>query len=119
MLNITVTNGDKRRTALQHVSFEEVPGVESIISSYQYYDQYEHLFGTNIENFANITSWIGKMTEAVFDNHTYYSSQGASFANIMQWATLADGLYHPDMTYRGVTAAISAIAHYVLMVLFS
>ncbi|XXQ30644.1 Uncharacterized protein PBTT_01100 [Plasmodiophora brassicae] len=48
-------------------------------------------------------------------NGQYTPSQGALFCNLMQWSTLPDGLYHVDLNYRGVAAAVAATIQYVAM----
>jgi hypothetical protein len=52
---------------------------------------------------------------SVFSNNSYTSSQGANFCNIFQWATLPDGYYHTQYGYRGVSAALGSVLHYILM----
>ncbi|KAJ3416254.1 hypothetical protein HDV05_002544 [Chytridiales sp. JEL 0842] len=65
--------------------------------------------------FSNLTSWIAEAVELIYNDTSYVSSQGASFANIHQWATEPDGLYHTEYTARGFMAALACIAHYVQM----
>jgi hypothetical protein len=65
--------------------------------------------------YSNVTSWIAEAIGAVFRNGSYLSSQGSTFANILQWATEPDGQYHVEYTARGFMASIGSIAHYVLM----
>lgn len=33
----------------------------------------------------------------------------------MAWAATADGIYHPEYTYRGLAAASGAVAHFIMM----
>ncbi|KAJ3416253.1 hypothetical protein HDV05_002543 [Chytridiales sp. JEL 0842] len=65
--------------------------------------------------FSNLTSWIGEAVGLIYNDTSYVSSQGASFANIHQWATEPDGLYHTSYTARGFMASLGCIAHYVQM----
>jgi hypothetical protein len=53
---------------------------------------------TNMQ-YANVTAWISEVIDIVFANSSYGSSQGATFANILQWSTLPDGLYHTELTH--------------------
>ncbi|KAJ3400645.1 hypothetical protein HDV05_000986, partial [Chytridiales sp. JEL 0842] len=41
--------------------------------------------------FSNLTSWIGEAVNLIYNNTSYESSQGATSANIHQWASESDG----------------------------
>ncbi|ORY49544.1 hypothetical protein BCR33DRAFT_713849 [Rhizoclosmatium globosum] len=79
-----------------------------------YFGRVQDALGVNNE-YENITSWVIEATTAVFGNASYGTSQGALFCNLFQWATLPDGYYHTDVTWKGMAAAMSIVAHYVLM----
>ncbi|ORY49545.1 hypothetical protein BCR33DRAFT_713850 [Rhizoclosmatium globosum] len=79
-----------------------------------YFGRVQDALGVNNE-YENITSWVIEATTAVFGNASYGTSQGALFCNLFQWATLPDGYYHTEITWKGMAAAMSIVAHYVLM----
>ncbi|KAI9350320.1 hypothetical protein BDR26DRAFT_852193 [Obelidium mucronatum] len=83
-------------------------------SQHAYFGRVQDALGVN-SKYQNITQWVIEATNAVFANASYGTSQGALFCNIFQWATLPDGYYHTDVSWKGMAAAISIIAHYVLM----
>ncbi|KAI8611197.1 hypothetical protein BC830DRAFT_1084225 [Chytriomyces sp. MP71] len=83
-------------------------------SSPYYFGAVQDLFGVNSE-YENITSWIIEGTQQVFNGTSYGTSQGATFANLFQWATEPDGLYHTEYTWRGMAAAVAILAHYILL----
>lgn len=85
-------------------------------SNQLYFDQFDTLIPLDDQmEWSNVTSWISTSVKSVFNGTEYRSSQGATFANIMQWATLPDGIYHTNITWKGVAAAVSMCSHYVLM----
>ncbi|KAJ3029024.1 UNVERIFIED_CONTAM: hypothetical protein HDU68_000320 [Siphonaria sp. JEL0065] len=79
-----------------------------------YFGRVQDALGVN-NKYENITSWVIEATEAVFGNASYGTSQGALFCNIFQWATLPDGYYHTEISWKGVAAAMAIVAHYILM----
>lgn len=85
-------------------------------SASQYFDQYESRIPmSDKSSWKNITRAMSIGFETVFNGTEYNSTQGASFCNLMQWATLPDGLYYTNITWKGVAAAIGSISHYVAM----
>lgn len=102
---------------IQSITAGNLTAYQSMAKSHRlYYDDFE----TGIERkdrvqWSNMTQWIAGGFENVFDGYIYHPSQGSAFVNLMQWATLPDGLYHPENTWKGVSAAIAAIAHYVTL----
>ena len=85
-------------------------------SSELFMAEFETLMGNDINIYENLTNTMGQLLDNVLGNRTYGSTQGATFANIFQWATLPDGLYHPEITYKGVAGAVAMVSHFVLMV---
>lgn len=85
-------------------------------SSELFMAEFETLMDKDIYIYKNLTNTIGLLLDNVLGNRTYSSTQGATFANIFQWATLPDGLYHPDITYKGIAGAVAMVSHFVLMV---
>ncbi|KAI8615950.1 hypothetical protein BC830DRAFT_242766 [Chytriomyces sp. MP71] len=79
-----------------------------------YFGRIQDAFGVN-DKYENITQWVIEATQLVFSNQSYGTSQGALFANLFQWATLPDGFYHTNRTWKGVTAAVALTAHYILL----
>lgn len=112
LVNATAINHGHFLTALQSIKYPNSP----YISTNLYYDQFETLFAEKKMVYRNLTEMIGEAVTRIFDNKSYVSSQGATFANIMQWATLSDGYYYPNISYKGIAAAAGAASHFVLMV---
>ncbi|KAJ3072434.1 hypothetical protein HDU98_003602 [Podochytrium sp. JEL0797] len=79
-----------------------------------YFGRVQDALGVD-SKYENITSWVIEATQAVFGNASYGTSQGALFCNIFQWGTLPDGYYHPEETWKGLSAAMAMIAHFVLL----
>lgn len=113
IVNITTTHRVEQTTvtALQSIRYPELKGSDEM-----YYGEFETAFGPDIEIYSNLTDQIASALELVFDNKTYYSSQGATFCNMLSWGTLPDGFYHPEIMFKGVTAAVATVAHFVFMV---
>ncbi|KAJ3079897.1 hypothetical protein HDU99_009840 [Rhizoclosmatium hyalinum] len=51
----------------------------------------------------------------MLSNAAYYPSQGATFCNLFSEGTLPDGYYHTSYTYRGISTAVGAAAHFAIM----
>ena len=85
-------------------------------SNQMFFGEFENVFlnSETAENYENVTRWIQSAFNQVM-NGEYYSSQGALFSNIQSWATLPEGIYLIENTWKGVAAALSASAHFVLM----
>ncbi|KAJ3311252.1 hypothetical protein HDV04_004161 [Boothiomyces sp. JEL0838] len=63
----------------------------------------------------NLANYYHPIIDMIFNSTTYYSSQGANFCNILQWATLPDGFYHDSIMWKGVAAALGTAAHYLVL----
>ena len=71
---------------------------------------------SNADNLCNnLLQWMAGGLNQLSQWGNFTSTQGSTFANIMQWATLPDGNYHTSLTWRGVSAMAGAVAHYILM----
>lgn len=64
---------------------------------------------------GNMTTWISSAIESAMNGTVYYSTQGAKFCNMMRWGTLPDGFYYPNITSNALSAALSSMAHYVVL----
>lgn len=81
-----------------------------------YFDEFETMIPlTDRVAWGNMTNWISNAFEKVFDGSVYQSTQGATFCNLLSWGTYPDGFYYPNITYRAVSSAIAATAHFVAM----
>ena len=70
----------------------------------------------NLTESYKVLPWYHAASLNVYDgSNVYLSSQGATFSNIMSWATDPEGKYEPNYTERGITSAAAAIAHYIMM----
>ncbi|KAJ3272795.1 hypothetical protein HDV01_005223 [Terramyces sp. JEL0728] len=74
----------------------------------------EFLQYTNTDKW-NLASYFHPLIDLIFNSTTFYSSQGASFCNLLQWATLPDGLYHDSIMWKGIAAAMGSAAHYLVL----
>ncbi|KAI9335000.1 hypothetical protein DFJ73DRAFT_852302, partial [Zopfochytrium polystomum] len=90
-------------------------GLESHMAKKYYYGQIANTLNDTNGVYSNITGWIAQHIQVVFDGTSCGSSQGATFCNLLQWSTLPDGLYHTSLQYRGISVAVAAISHYILM----
>ena len=48
-------------------------------------------------------------------NNWYKSTTNGDFSNMMSWATMPDGLYYPNLTSRGLAAALGAVTHQIFL----
>ncbi|KAJ3321062.1 hypothetical protein HDV06_004620 [Boothiomyces sp. JEL0866] len=81
----------------------------------------EFLQYTNSDKW-NLANYYHPIVDLIFNSTTYYSSQGASFCNLLQWATLPDGYYHDSIMWKGIAAALGTagitdliLAHYLVL----
>ncbi|KAJ3311251.1 hypothetical protein HDV04_004160 [Boothiomyces sp. JEL0838] len=63
----------------------------------------------------NLASFYFPLVNLMLNSTIYYSSQGANFCNILQWATLPDGYYHDNIMWKGISAALASAAHYLVL----
>ncbi|KAJ3321060.1 hypothetical protein HDV06_004618 [Boothiomyces sp. JEL0866] len=70
----------------------------------------------------NLASFYFPLVNQVFNSTVYYSSQGATFCNLLQWATLPDGYYHDSIMWKGIASALGTAgnisfdaAHYLVL----
>ncbi|KAJ3351120.1 hypothetical protein HDU83_009199 [Entophlyctis luteolus] len=97
--------------SIQSITFGKLQ-VDRASSSGVFYGQIQNEFGSN-NGYANLTSWTADAIRSVF-NASYPPSQGELFCDLFEFATLPDGLYHISETWKGVTAIVAMIAHYIL-----
>ncbi|KAJ1557308.1 hypothetical protein HK405_000295, partial [Cladochytrium tenue] len=57
---------------------------------------------------------IAEATITSLQNGSYYPSQGATFCNLLSWATYPDGYYHSSAMNRGILVAVGTAAHFSL-----
>ncbi|KAJ3060006.1 anaphase-promoting complex subunit Hcn1 [Podochytrium sp. JEL0797] len=105
-----VTNGQARRISSPDEKFSSVY-MDSV-------SQYGKDAYNNFESFGDEYGVLPLLTEAIlimFENQSYFPSQGATFCNIFSEGTLPDGYYHTNTTFRGLVTGIGTAAHFTLM----
>ncbi|KAJ3236456.1 anaphase-promoting complex subunit Hcn1 [Chytriomyces hyalinus] len=99
---------------LQSVVIGGMPEIERGKSADIYFGKIQDAFSKD-DKHEQITRWVVEATGLVLNGTSYGASQGALFANLFQWATLPDGYYHTEITWKGMAAVMAMIAHYVLL----
>ena len=70
---------------------------------------------TNVADEYSLAPVLQKLLQNVFaQDFLFLSSQGAPFCNLLSWATLPDGFYYTDLTWKGLATAIGVVSHYML-----
>ncbi|KAJ3193474.1 hypothetical protein HK101_004782 [Irineochytrium annulatum] len=68
-----------------------------------------------VEDGLDILPLMSKGLHLIAQESPYMPTQEVAYANLLRWATLPDGLYHPELMWRGVSAIAGATGHYVTM----
>ncbi|KAJ3169385.1 hypothetical protein HK101_011479 [Irineochytrium annulatum] len=63
----------------------------------------------------DIQSLVSEGLHLIAQESPYTPTQGGTYSNILRWATLPDGLYHPELMWRGVAAIAGATGHCAMM----
>ncbi|KAJ3084370.1 hypothetical protein HDU99_001405 [Rhizoclosmatium hyalinum] len=105
-----VTNGQHRNIRSQDAGFyAEYPS-----SIYQYSKDAYNLFEKFPDKYG-VLPLFSETVKIVFQNNSYYPSQGAVFCNLLSEGTYPDGYYHTAATYRGMATGIGVAAHFAMM----
>ncbi|KAJ3004725.1 UNVERIFIED_CONTAM: hypothetical protein HDU68_004931 [Siphonaria sp. JEL0065] len=110
----SITNNQLSEIALGHTgnTLRITPGMQpeadfaSIITA----------LGQSQQTFQNITEWISQGVSLAFNVsrlESFTSSQETGASQLV-WALNLDGKYNPEHTWKGVSASVAGIAHYVL-----
>ncbi|KAJ3242840.1 hypothetical protein HDU78_001099 [Chytriomyces hyalinus] len=98
----------------QSIVVDGMPEIERRKSAEIYFGRIQDAFSKD-DKHEEITQWVIEATNLVLNDTSYGASQGALFANLFQWATLPDGYYHTEITWKGMAAVMAMIAHHVLL----
>ncbi|KAJ3123525.1 hypothetical protein HK100_011581, partial [Physocladia obscura] len=79
------------------------------------FGQVHHLLGNTELVYENITYWIAQAIAIGLNSSNLQAITSTTVtASILQWGVGVDGVYNVGMTWKGVSAAVAFLAHYVL-----
>ncbi|KAJ3233579.1 hypothetical protein HDU81_002135 [Chytriomyces hyalinus] len=91
----------------------------------KYFGNVHDAFGKHNVKLDNLTHWVLQGVKEVLGNRTYAASsvsltgdnsaKRTLYADLLQWATLQDGQYHTNHTWKGLAAIVAATAKFVLL----
>ncbi|KAI8821955.1 hypothetical protein BJ741DRAFT_636227 [Chytriomyces cf. hyalinus JEL632] len=90
-----------------------------------YFGNVHDAFGKHTGKLDNLTRWVLEGVKHVLDNRTFAassvsltafkSSKRTIYSDLLQWATLQDGRYHTNHTWKGLAAIVATTAQFVLL----
>ncbi|KAJ3244532.1 hypothetical protein HDU78_010839 [Chytriomyces hyalinus] len=90
-----------------------------------YFGNVHDAFGTYTGKLDNLTHWVLEGVKQVLDNRNYTASsvslsafktsKRTLYTDLLQWATLQDGKYHTNNTWKGLAAIVATTAQFVLL----